>query len=63
MKREKISSFEIRNLSEITNLITCVAKHQNMKSGVPFLSSQNVKNGEIVWEKFKFISIDAQRTY
>lgn len=45
-------------LSEICNLITCgVAKKPDyFDSGIPFLSSRNVKSNRIILNEFKFIS-------
>ena len=56
---KNVSNFELRSLAEITNIITCgVAKTPKYEdSGIPFLSAQNVKNGNIIWNKFKYISI------
>ena len=45
-------------LEDVCELITCgVAKRPNyVETGVPFLSSKNVKNQSIVWDSYKFIS-------
>jgi len=50
--------WDVKPLVEVTDLITCgVAKRPDyVENGVPFLSAKNVKNGEVVWEGFKFIT-------
>ncbi|MBL0332268.1 MAG: N-6 DNA methylase [Chlorobi bacterium] len=50
--------FEFKKLVDITTLITCgvAARPNYVETGIPFLSSQNVKNGNIIWDNYKFIS-------
>jgi len=47
---------------DVTRLITCgiaaTPKYVDENTGVPFLSSRNVKDGKINWEEYKFISKD-----
>jgi type I restriction enzyme S subunit len=52
-------SWSMERLSDVTSLITCgvAARPEYVdKNGTPFLSSQNVKEGKIVWERYKHIS-------
>jgi type I restriction enzyme S subunit len=52
--------WEVKRFKEVTHLITCgiaaTPKYVYENEGVPFLSSTNVKNGQIGWNNFKFIS-------
>ena len=50
--------WEIKKLDEVCELITCgvAARPNYVESGIPFLSAKNVKNGQIIWDDFKFIS-------
>ena len=50
--------FEFKKLVDITTLITSgvAARPNYVETGIPFLSSQNVKNGNIIWDNYKFIS-------
>jgi type I restriction enzyme S subunit len=47
---------------DVTKLITCgiaaTPEYVDENSGVPFLSSTNVKDGKVMWKDFKFISKD-----
>ena len=54
---------ETLKLKDVCNLITCgVAKRPNYTdSGIPFLSSRNVKKQKIVWNNFRFISLKAHK--
>ncbi|MGQ4648122.1 restriction endonuclease subunit S [Lyngbya aestuarii] len=55
--------WKIKKLVEVTDLITCgVAKRPNyVDKGIPFLSAKNVKNGQVIWEKYKYISEETHR--
>jgi type I restriction enzyme S subunit len=52
--------WEVKKFKDVTDLITCgiaaTPEYVNESEGVPFLSSTNVKNGQISWNNFKFIS-------
>lgn len=50
-------------LLEVTDLITCgVAKRPDyVEEGIPFLSAKNVKNGEVIWSGYKFITEEAHQ--
>ncbi len=52
--------WEVKKFKDVTDLITCgiaaTPEYVNESNGVPFLSSTNVKNGQISWSNFKFIS-------
>ncbi len=50
-------------LDHVTDLITCgVAKRPDyVPSGVPFLSAKNVKNGQVIWSGYQFITEEAHR--
>lgn len=50
--------WEIKKLVDVTELITCgVAKRPDyVDTGVPFLSAKNVKNGQVIWDDYKYIS-------
>ena len=52
--------WEVKKFKEITNSITCgiasTPKYVPRGSGVPFLSAQNVQKGEVLLDKFKFVS-------
>lgn len=52
--------WEESKLVEVCDLITCgvasTPKYVNAIEGIPFLSAQNVRNGEVVLDKFKYIS-------
>ena len=57
-------SWPIVTLKEVTNLVTCgVAKRPDyVDDGVPFLSAKNVKNGEIVYRDYNYISQETHET-
>jgi|GEM_PF-4009764 len=50
--------WKIKKLLEVTDLITCgVAKRPDyVDNGIPFLSARNVKNGQVIWDNYKYIS-------
>ena len=50
-------------LENVTDLITCgVAKRpEYMPEGIPFLSAKNVKNGQVVWSGYQFVSEETHR--
>jgi len=50
-------------LDDVTDLITCgVAKRPDyVPNGVPFLSAKNVKNGQVIWSGYQFITEEAHR--
>jgi type I restriction enzyme, S subunit len=52
------SGWQIKTLVDITNLITCgVAKRPDyVDNGIPFLSARNVKNGQVIWNNYRYIS-------
>jgi type I restriction enzyme S subunit len=59
MKAKKVpSNWDQKQLCEVTDLITCgVAKRpEYFEIGIPFLSAKNVKNGEVIWNDYKFVS-------
>lgn len=53
-------SWETYRFADLCNLITCgvasTPKYVDESIGVPFLSAQNVKDGKVVLDKYKFIS-------
>ncbi len=53
-------SWEDKRLDEICDLITCgvaaTPKYVDESEGVPFLSAQNVRDGEVVLDKYRHIS-------
>jgi type I restriction enzyme S subunit len=55
----------IAKFTEVTTLITCglaaTPKYVSERSGYPFLSSMNVKNGRVLWSNFKYISHDLHK--
>ena len=53
-------AWEKVKLGEVTKLITCgvAARPEYVEDGVPFLSSKNVKNGKIIWNDYKYISVE-----
>ncbi|BAY63728.1 type 1 restriction-modification system specificity subunit [Calothrix brevissima NIES-22] len=55
--------WEIKKLVEVTDLITCgVAKRpEYVDNGIPFLSARNVKNGQVIWDNYKYISEETHR--
>ncbi len=57
------SIFEIHELENVTNLITCgVAKRPAyVETGIPFLSSKNVKNAKIIWSDYNCITEEMHR--
>ncbi len=52
--------WETEKMVEVCSIITCgvasTPKYVDERVGVPFLSAQNVKNGEVILDKYKFIS-------
>ncbi|MCA9468298.1 MAG: restriction endonuclease subunit S [Nitrospira sp.] len=50
-------------LKDLTELITCgVAKRpEYVLEGIPFLSAKNVKNGQVVWSGYRFVSEETHR--
>ena len=58
MKNKEGESWEMVRLDDICNLITCgVAKRpEYQQSGIPFLSSLNVKENRFILKSYKFIS-------
>ncbi len=54
------NEYKIVNLEDVSSLITCgvAARPEYVESGIPFLSSQNVKNGNVVWKNYKYISLE-----
>jgi type I restriction enzyme, S subunit len=52
--------WEIKKLVEVCEILTCgvasTPKYVEEKIGIPFLSAQNVKNGEVILDKYNFIS-------
>ncbi len=57
---KKGDGWETEKFVNLCNLITCgvaaTPKYVDESIGVPFLSAQNVRNGEVVLDKFKYIS-------
>lgn len=53
------------NLDKVCDLITCgvaaTPKYVDEAVGVPFLSAQNVRDGEVVLDKFRHVSIEFHR--
>lgn len=57
-------SWEVRNFTEVTSLITCgvAARPEYVESGgIPFLSSKNVKENRIIWAGFNQITEEKHR--
>ena len=52
--------YPIVKLKDVTNLITCgvAARPEYVEVGIPFLSSKNVKNGEIIWSDYNQITYE-----
>ena len=54
--------WKISKFTDVTNLITCgiaaTPQYVSESNGYPFLSSTNVKNGNIVWSNYKYISAE-----
>ena len=52
------AKWQIKKLVEVTDLITCgVAKRPDyVDTGIPFLSAKNVKNGQIIWNDYRYVS-------
>ena len=52
--------WETEKMVEVCSIITCgvasTPKYVDASVGIPFLSAQNVKNGEVILVKYKFIS-------
>jgi type I restriction enzyme, S subunit len=52
--------WDVKPFTEVTDLITCgiaaTPEYVSEDAGVPFLSSTNVKDGQIQWSGFKYIS-------
>lgn len=50
--------WKLKKLIDVTDLITCgVAKRpEYVDTGIPFLSARNVKNGQVIWDNYKYIS-------
>lgn len=50
----------VEKFNEVTNLITCglaaTPKYVKEEAGKPFLSAQNVRNGRVVYENYRYIS-------
>lgn len=57
---DKGEGWEEKKFEELCNLITCgvaaTPKYVDESEGVPFLSAQNVRDGEVVLDKYRFIS-------
>jgi len=47
-----------RKLDEVCELITCgvAARPEYVEDGIPFLSAKNVKEGQIIWSGYNYIS-------
>lgn len=58
----KGEDWEETTLEEVCDLITCgvaaTPKYVDEKEGIPFLSAQNVRDGEVVLDKYRHISIE-----
>ena len=57
-RRQLPDGWEFKKLVDVTDLITCgVAKRpEYVDNGIPFLSAKNVKNGQVIWDDYKYIS-------
>jgi type I restriction enzyme S subunit len=57
--------WDVRLFTQVTDLITCgiaaTPDYVSESQGYPFLSSTNVKDGQIVWSGYKHISADLHR--
>ena len=57
--------WKVKPFTQVTELITCgiaaTPKYVPESRGYPFLSSTNVKEGQIVWSGYKYISADLHR--
>jgi type I restriction enzyme, S subunit len=55
----------LKRLTDITSLITCglasTPTYVDSDSGVPFLSAQNVRDGQLVLEKYRYVSLELHR--
>ena len=58
-------NWEVKAFTEVTDLITCgiaaTPVYVSESQGYPFLSSTNVKNGQLVWSGYKHISAELHR--
>jgi type I restriction enzyme S subunit len=56
----KGEGWEEKRFEDLCNLITCgvaaTPKYVDESEGIPFLSAQNVRDGEVVLDKYRFIS-------
>jgi len=56
----KDKNCEERKLDEVCHLITCgvaaTPKYVDENEGIPFLSAQNVRDGEVILDKYRYIS-------
>jgi len=54
------SEYKVVKLEDITSVITCgvAARPEYVENGIPFLSSQNVKSGNVVWSNYKYITLE-----
>jgi type I restriction enzyme, S subunit len=57
--------WKVKSFSHVTDLITCgiaaTPRYVSENQGYPFLSSTNIKEGQIVWAGYKHISVDLHR--
>jgi type I restriction enzyme M protein len=60
VKEKENTEYPFVKLVDVTDLITCgVAARPNYTTeGIPFLSSQNVKRGNIIWKNYNYISLE-----
>ena len=60
VKERENTEYPFVKLVDVTDLITCgvAARPNYTREGIPFLSSQNVKRGNIIWKNFNCISLE-----
>lgn len=58
MKDSGLSNWPTKCLEDVTTLITCgvAARPTYVAKGIPFLSAKNIKDGQIIWSDYKYIS-------
>lgn len=60
VKEKENTEYPFVKLVDVTDLITCgvAARPNYITEGIPFLSSQNVKRGNIIWKNYNYISLE-----
>ena len=57
--------WSVKQFAKVTDIITCgiaaTPEYVSENQGYPFLSSTNVKDGQIIWSAYKYITINLHR--